>query len=250
VKAFLTTFLAIGAAATAVAAVSEERLYPSHLMVDQEVTVTARITGIVSEVLVDRGTAVTKDQPLCLLDARDLEQDVKQSAEEMELARVEYDRAKSLAGEKVLAASDLDEKKAQYQVSVAKWEKAKAQRDYAVIRAPFAGVVTEKYARPGQKVIEDRSEPLFKVTAAEPLLARIYLPEEELLQVRRGDPVDVTLDRFPKARASGVVQFISPTVDAASGTFQVLVRVHRDPARPELRPGVAVKVRFRSAKGS
>ena len=249
-KALGTTIFAIGAAAAGALAASSERLYPSHLMVDQEVTVTARITGIVSEILVDRGSAVSKDQPLCLLDARDLEQDVKQSAEEMELARVEFERAKSLAAEKVLSTADLDEKRAQYQVAVARWEKAKAQRDYAVVRAPFAGTVTEKYARPGQKVIEDRSEPLFKITAAEPLLARVYLPEEELLLVRRGDPVEVTLDRFPKTRAAGVVQFISPTVDAASGTFQVMVRVRRDPAQPELRPGVAVKVRFLSAKGS
>ena len=119
-------------------------------------------------------------------------------------------------------------------------------RDYTVIRAPFAGVVTEKYARVGQKVIEDRAEPLFKVTASEPLLARVYLPEEDLLTVKRGDPVEVALDRFPRARGDRRrSQFISPTVDAASGTFQVIVQVRRDPALPELRPGVAVEVRFR-----
>jgi multidrug efflux pump subunit AcrA (membrane-fusion protein) len=42
----------------------------------------------------------------------------------------------------------------------------------------------------------------------------------------------------------GEVQFISPTVDAGSGTFQVVIRVRREPARTVLRPGIAVKVRF------
>jgi membrane fusion protein (multidrug efflux system) len=166
----------------------------------------------------------------------------------MELSRVEFERAKSLSASRVLSASDLDVKKAQYQVAVARWEKAKTLLDYTVIRAPFAGVVTEKYARVGQKVIEDRNEPLFKITASEPLLARVYLPEEELLSVRRGDPVEVTLDRFPKVRATGVVQFISPAVDAASGSFQVIVHVRKDASQPELRPGVSVKIRFRSAR--
>jgi membrane fusion protein (multidrug efflux system) len=216
-------------------------------MVDQEVTVMARITGVVDEILADRGAVVAKDQPLAKLDARELEAEVREAKEEMELRRIEYDRGKSLSESQVLSAADLDQRKAQYQVAVARYERVQTLRDYTVIRAPFAGVVTEKFARVGQKVIEDSNEPLFRVTAFEPLLARVYLPEEDLLSVRRGDAVDVTLDRFPNARATGVVQFISPSIDPASGMFQVIVHVRRNANQPELRPGVAVKVRFRKA---
>ena len=208
----------------------------------------SRITGIVLRVVADRGTVVTRNQVLAELDPRELDQDLLEAKEEMELRRVEYERARSLSASRILSAADLDERRAQHQVAIARWEKAKTLRDYAVIRAPFAGVVTEKYARVGQKVIEDRSEPLFKITALEPLLARVYLPEEQLQSVRRGDPVEVTAERFPRVKTSGVVQFISPTVDAASGTFQVIVRVRRDPAQPLLRPGLAVKLRFPSAR--
>jgi multidrug efflux pump subunit AcrA (membrane-fusion protein) len=49
--------------------------------------------------------------------------------------------------------------------------------------------------------------------------------------------------KFPDAKTTGTVQFISPTVDAASGTFQVLIRVRRSNASV-LRPGVAIRVRF------
>ena len=112
-----------------------------------------------------------------------------------------------------MSTADLDQKKAQYAVAVARWEKAKTLRDYTVIRAPFAGIVTEKYARIGQKVIEDKGEPLFKITAVEPLLARVYLPEEELLNVKLGERVDVVAERFPDAKTTGEVQFISPAVD-------------------------------------
>jgi membrane fusion protein (multidrug efflux system) len=216
-------------------------------MVDQEVTVMARITGVVDEILADRGAVVAKDQPLAKLDARELEAEVREAKEEMELRRIEYERAKSLSESQVLSAADLDQRKAQYQVAVARYERVQTLRDYTVIRAPFAGVVTEKFARVGQKVIEDSNEPLFRVTAFEPLLARVYLPEEDLLSVRRGDAVEVTLDRFPNARATGVVQFISPSIDPASGMFQVIVHVRRTSNQPELRPGVAVKVRFRKA---
>ncbi|MGH9367539.1 MAG: efflux RND transporter periplasmic adaptor subunit [Thermoanaerobaculia bacterium] len=243
-RAALAACLALRAGDSGAAEAPGDRVYPSHLMVDQEVTVMARITGIVEEILAERGAVVARDQPLARLDARELDAEAREAKEEMELRLAEYERAKSLSESKVLSTADLDEKKAHYQVAVARHERVRTLRDYTVIRAPFAGVVTEKYARVGQKVIEDSNEPLFRITAFEPLLARVYLPEEQLLSVRRGDPVDLTLDRFPDARASGVVQFISPAVDPASGMFQVIVQVRRNPSQPELRPGVSVKVRF------
>ncbi len=138
---------------------------------------------------------------------------MREAKEDMELAKAEFDRAQSLTASKVMSTADLDQKKAQYAVAVARWEKAKTLRDYTVIRAPFAGIVTEKYARIGQKVIEDKGEPLFKITAVEPLLARVYLPEEELLNVKLGERVDVVAERFPDAKTTGEVQFISPAVD-------------------------------------
>jgi RND family efflux transporter MFP subunit len=241
----LTGFLLCAGAVGA--ARGQDKSYASHLMVDQEVVVSSRIGGIVETIAVDRGTAVTAGQVLATLDPREADANVREAKEDMELARAEFDRAQSLTASKVMSTADLDQKKAQYAVAVARWEKAKTLRDYTVIRAPFAGIVTEKYARIGQKVIEDKGEPLFKITAVEPLLARVYLPEEELLNVKLGERVDVVAERFPDAKTTGEVQFISPAVDPASGTFQVVVRVRREAARSVLRPGIAVKIRFTRA---
>jgi RND family efflux transporter MFP subunit len=222
-------------------------VYPSHLMVDQEVTVSARITGVIEKISVDRGTVVKKGQALATLELQEFEQSVREAREEMQLRKAELERAKALSAGKILSKADLDEKSATYAVALAALEKAKAIRDYAFIRAPFSGVVTEKFARIGQKVIDNANVPLFKITAFEPLLARVYLPEQRLMSVRKGDRVDVVPEKFPNARTTGVVQYISPTVDAASGTFQVIVQVRRDPAQPILRPGIAVKVLFNNA---
>ena len=222
-------------------------LYPSHLMVDQEVIVASRITGIVQTIEVDRGTVVAKGQTMATLDPREADAEVRQSKEDMELKRLEFERAQALTAGNVLSKSDLDDKRARYAVAVAAWEKAKAMRDYTVVRAPFAGIVTEKYARIGQKTIEDRESPLFKLTALEPLLARIYVPERELLRIRRGARVEVAAASFPQVKATGSVEYISPTVDAGSGSFEVIVRVRREPSQPILRPGLAVRIRLPEA---
>jgi membrane fusion protein, multidrug efflux system len=223
-------------------------VYASHLMVDQEVTVSSRITGVIETIHVERGTAVTRGQPLCTLELKEFDQDVQQAKEQMGLAKAELDRAEALTSGGVGSRADLDTRRAQYAVAVAAWQKAKAIRDYAVIRAPFTGIVTEKQARVGQKVVDIQNIPLFKITAFEPLLARIYVPEKELLQIHRGAAVDVLPVNFPQARTTGTIEFISPTVDPASGTFQVVIRVRREPSRSLLRPGLSVEIRLPAAK--
>jgi membrane fusion protein (multidrug efflux system) len=223
---------------------AEGEVYSSNLMVDQDVTVSCQITGVIDLIHVDRGSVVTKGQPLATLHLGEFDADVKQTKESMELARAQLERAKALSAGNIMSKADLDTARAQYAVAVANWEKAKAVREYAVIRAPFAGVVAEKYARVGQKVVDVQTQPLFKIVASEPLLARVYVKEQDLLKIHRGDKVEVVPDSFPKARTTGSVQFISPNVDPASGTLQVVVQVRRDPSQTVLRPGVAVKVRF------
>jgi RND family efflux transporter MFP subunit len=222
----------------------EAQVYSSNLMVDQEVSVSCQITGVIDSIHVDRGSIVTKGQPLATLHLGEFDADVRLMKENMELAKAQLDRAKALSASSIMSKADLDTARAQHAVAVASWEKAKAIREYAVIRAPFAGVVTEKYARVGQKVIDVQNIPLFKITAFEPLLARIYVPEKDLMTIRRGAAVDVVPVNFPQARTKGTVEFISPTVDPASGTFQVVIRVRREPARSILRPGLAVEVRL------
>jgi RND family efflux transporter MFP subunit len=252
-KSFLVSGLLLRlllAGAPTPAAPAEGEVYSSNLMVDQDVIVSCQITGIIETIHVDRGSVVTKGQPLATLHTGELDADVRQTKENMDLAKVQLDRAKALSADSVMSKADLDTSRAQYAVAVANWEKAKAIREYAVIRAPFAGVVTEKHARIGQKVVDVQTQPLFKITATEPLLARIYVKEQDLLKVHRGDRVEVVPDNFPNARTTGSVQFISPTVDPASGTFQVIVLVRRDPSQTVLRPGVAVKVHFNNSRRS
>ncbi|MEP7132466.1 MAG: efflux RND transporter periplasmic adaptor subunit [Acidobacteriota bacterium] len=222
--------------------------YSSHLMVDQEVLVSSRITGIIETISVDRGSPVVKGQPLATLDQREAVSEVRQAKEDMELRRAEFERQKTLSGFNLGSVADLDTARARHAVASAAFDKARTLRDYTVIRAPFKGVVTDKLARVGQKVVDIQNQPLFKVTALEPLLARIYVPDRDLAGLKRGDSVDVVAANAPSVRASARVEYISPTVDAGSATVAVIVRVGRNPAPAMFRPGVAVEVRLPASR--
>lgn len=217
-------------------------------MVDQEVLVSSRITGIISTISVDRGTQVVKGQPLATLDQREAESEVRQAKEDMELRRAEFERQKTLSGLNLGSVADLDTARARHAVASAAFDKARTLRDYTVIRAPFNGVVTDKLARVGQKVVDIQNQPLFKVTALEPLLARIYVPDRDLGGLKRGDSVEIVAANAPAVRASARVEYISPTVDAGSATVEVIVRVGHNPSPATLRPGVAVEVRLPASR--
>ena len=73
----------MAAVSAALGAPPEDNVFASHLMVDQDVIVSARITGIVESITVDRGSAVTQGQTLATLDPRALDADVREAKEDM-----------------------------------------------------------------------------------------------------------------------------------------------------------------------
>jgi membrane fusion protein, multidrug efflux system len=215
----------------------------SNLMVEQEVTVTTRVSGVVDSIAADRGQAVKKDQPLAVLDQREFSLDRRAAEETLRVSRADYDRFEELFRQGLASKAELEQKKSRFELAAVELERAKLVIDRSVIRAPFDGIVADRFVRVGEKVLLDEHKPLFKVMALEPLLARAYLPSAALDSVKLNDEVAVSSTEFPDVRAAGRVSFVSPVVDPASGTIQVLVKVPRD-AKRILRPGLGVKLVF------
>ena len=68
----------------------------------------------------------------------------------------------------------------------------------------------------------------------------INVSENDLATLRQGQPVDVTFDAYPGETFSGKVQRIYPTVDTATRTFEVEVRIAN--ATEKLKPGMFARV--------
>jgi hypothetical protein len=99
-------------------------------------------------------------------------------------------------------------------------------------------------------VKEDDRLTLYQVTALEPLLARIYVPEWALFGLKQGQPSRVIPQEGPhaggqEAGRGGIaarIRWINDVVDAASATAEVLVEVLPGAAASDLRPGMSVRV--------
>ncbi|HET9794529.1 MAG TPA: efflux RND transporter periplasmic adaptor subunit [Thermoanaerobaculia bacterium] len=215
----------------------------ANLMVEREVGIGTRVSGIVDSIQAERGQTVRKGQALATLDQREFELDRRAAEAAFAAADADFQRYKELFAQKLASKAELEQRRARYEQAKVDLEKAKLTIDRSVIRAPFDGIVVDRNARIGQKVLVEDTVPLFRVSALEPLIARVYIAERWLDRLRVGDRVSVASAQFPEAQSSGKIAFLSPVLDPASGTFQVIVTVPRDSGRI-FRPGSAVKVTF------
>jgi RND family efflux transporter MFP subunit len=215
----------------------------ANLMVEREVGIGTRVSGIIDVIQADRGQFVRKGQALATLDQREFELDRRAAEAAFSAAEADFQRYQELFRQKLASKTELEQRRARYEQAKVDLEKAKLTIDRSVLRAPFDGVVVDRTARIGQKVLVEDSATLFRISALEPLLARVYLSEKWLDRLQVGEPVSVTSKEFTQAHSTGRISFLSPVVDPASGTFQVMVAVPRDSGKI-FRPGSAVKLTF------
>ena len=112
---------------------------------------------------------------------------------------------------------------------------AEAQRSYATIRSPLAGVVAEQFLYEGETA--QAGAPLVTVMKLDPVIVRANVAEAEAQRLQVGARVQVVGDTGP---AAGKVKLISPAVDPTNRTQEVWAEVPNPNAR--LAPGGFVRV--------
>ena len=105
------------------------------------------------------------------------------------------------------------------------------------ISAPFNGVVARRYVRQGQRVAA--GDKLFWVTAVEHLQVRFTVPEQYSRSLKVGDQVSLTPATGQGESTSAKVIHVSPVVDPASGTVEVIALLGKQSL---FRPGMTASI--------
>jgi RND family efflux transporter MFP subunit len=210
----------------------------SHLYVERDVRVTARRSGLIERVLADRGQHVTQNQALAVLETDLAAAEVKMVEQELRYRQVEFDRARELPN--IVSAQEALRLEVARDLTQSELELARSHLERCTVRAPFDGVIVERWAVTGQRVIEDSNSPLFRLVADDPLRARVYVTQTLLPRLAPGDPASIEPIEGGAGRAARIV-FVSPAVDPASGTAAVVVELDSSEG---LRIGESVGVRF------
>jgi RND family efflux transporter MFP subunit len=215
----------------------------THLIVEQDVTVLARMSGIVEKIFVERGSSVRKGKLLLKLLNRDLALEVQRAEITKKLKEAEFMRIRELFDEQAISLSEYEESQLNHEGAGVELEIAREELEKSLVRAPFDGLIVERFAKIGQKVIEEENVPLFRLTKLSPLQARLYLPERIARSLEEGDEVKVIPRYLSGVITPGRIEWISPVIDASSGTSLAMVSVPVDGEDAKrLQPGTAVTI--------
>jgi RND family efflux transporter MFP subunit len=211
----------------------------------QVAEVGSAVIGVVQTLEADRGDRVRKGQVLATLRS-DVERASAEAAQSrakslgelrgavaaLDLAELRRDRAKSLKDENFVSAQALEQAEAEFRVAkerVAQVREAlrtatrevntsEAQLAQRTLRAPFDGVVVERYANLGER-FEDKA--LFRLAAVATLRVELVAPLPLFGLLKVGQKIQVTPE-LPGAevRTASIVQ-IDQVLDPASNTFRL-----------------------------
>jgi membrane fusion protein (multidrug efflux system) len=210
----------------------------ANLVAEFEVKVLAEAEGRVATLLVEEGQAVRKGQQLATLVRDDEEIRLRKAELRESNARAEFERAEDLVGKELISREEYDRLTVDYQIARQELEEARWGLAKTVLRAPFDGRVTDRMAQVGQNV--QPADELLQVTDFDPLIARIYLPERDVLGLTPGREVRISLNADDSIRFGGRIRQISDVVDTATGTVKVTVEAEQPPQG--VRPGSFVSI--------
>jgi RND family efflux transporter MFP subunit len=242
----------------------------------REATVSAQITGTLTDVMIEEGDHVKAGQVLAHLDSTAqkaaLEQAEAQSRAaqatliqyqtQLEQSRRDLLRQQGLIERKLTSQQALEDAQTLVDTGVAQVEAqrkqvdlgeagvraAKVQFDYATIRAPFTGVVIAKAAQVGEIVSPFSAGGGFTRTGVgtivdmDSLEVEVDVNEAYLNRVTPLQPAQAVLDAYPNWTIPAHVIAIIPTADRGKAT--VKVRVALEVKDPRVLPDMGVRVSF------
>jgi len=259
---FLSALLAASAANLDAANLTSEtvayRAVPREYQLDgvieaiNQATISAQTQGQVQEILFDVDDFVEAGSIIARIKDTEHRARVAQAAAELDSAtatlnhaREEFERIKGLFNKQAASESAMDKaiadvKNAQARVeaAAAALEQANEQLAYTQVRAPYAGLVTQRHVQVGE--MASTGQPLMTGLSLKQLRVAVDVPQNLIPAIRAGQGVRIHLPDNQVVAATGMTVF--PFADQGSNTFKVRLNLPANLAN--LYPGMFVKAGF------
>ena len=211
--------------------VADESTYAATVQAYAVNNIMPQTGGRIRKINVEVGDYVVKGQVLAEMDRLQLDQ----LALQIQNDEVEYARLKSLYEEGGVSQSDFETAELGYKVRKTNYDNL---LENTILRSPITGYVSARNFDKGDMF--SLSAPLFTVQQVTPVKLLVGISESEYTKVKKGDTVSLTVDALPGKTFTGKVERLYPTIDAATHTFNVEVRVANTDR--VLRPGMYARV--------
>lgn len=220
---------------------------PGTLRANQQVTLHSRVAGHLQSITVDRGDRVAAGQRLATIEVPELAADQARHQAEVQVAEREVRRLAQARAQSpdLVTPQAVDDAQGRLDVARALLNRATSLLGFAQLHAPFAGVVTARFADPGAFLPAATGTPASAVlTLADTatLRAVAQVPEPDALRIRPGQPVRVTFEELPGRTFPATVSRHSEALEESTRTLWV----EADLPNPDglLRPGLYATIRL------
>ena len=177
------------------------------------------------------------------MDDAELKAQVARAEADRDLARQSLARTRDLLGQKASSQSELERAEATARSNEAQLALLTIRLERTVVRAPFAGVVGQRFVSLGDYVTTDTR--LLSLQTVSPQRAVFQVPERYAQQLKVGQQVTFRVAALRGREFAGRVDFVDPTVQLPGRTITVKALVP-NPKR-ELQPGMFIEVRLATA---
>ena len=193
---------------------------PATVRPAERAVISAKLTGTIASLPWGLGQEVKAGDLLVTLSVPETEARVRQAQASLAEAQRATERERTLVAKGVNPPDTLRDAEDRLRFAQAGLAEAEAMLAHAGIRAPFAGVITEKHVLPGD--LATSGLPLLALESTSRLRAEGTVPEQAAASLRIGDELPV-VGHDGAAPVAGRIEELSAAADAVSRS--VLVKV-------------------------
>lgn len=224
------------------------------VIADRQADVAANVVGRVRQAPIERGQAVREGQVLVVVDSRAANLSASAAAAQLRvvesqqrLAQSDCTRAESLYARGAMSKAEYDRVQAQCNVQSASESAARANSDLAskqlgdtMIRAPFDGIVGERFVNPGEYVLaQTRVASVYRIN---PVRVQISVPETATRLIRQDETLNVRVAAWGERDFPAVIRHVAPALRPQTRDLIVEAVVKNDDSA--LRPGMFAVVQL------
>lgn len=224
--------------------ISQTLTLPANISPWFQATLYGKVSGYVKWIGVDKGDVVKQGQLLAVMDAPEIEDQYKQAEADYAIKKVTYERYLNVWQDNhdIIAKQDVD-------VARAAAESAKHLRDsrrtlleYTKVYAPFAGVITARFADPGALIqaatgSATQAVPLFTIMDMDTVRVYVNVPQESAHWAKPDVPATLVLRESGEEFQASITR-TTEALDPATRTLLTEIDIPNNDRR--LQPGMFV----------
>lgn len=211
--------------------------YPATVEGTNNSAVRSKVSGYITQVLVDEGQKVSKGQVLFRLETESLSEDAGAAQANVNAAQVEVDRLIPLVEKNIISKVQLETAKARLAQAKSTYNSVVANIGYATIKSPIDGFVGAIPYREGMLISPQDQQPLTTVSATEEVFVFFAMNEKDylnFLKTTKGKTRDEKVKNFPEVQLQlatgsiyeekGIIETVTGQINQTTGTVSFRAR--------------------------